>query len=90
MGIIFLLECLGIIFYLRSVRKARRKAIDFDEEVTGNIALLTEDGKDIGWLGKVEGNKAILELVRGRELRNKTPYVIRLEVSDFLGNSTDI
>ncbi len=64
--------------------------IEFTEEVTGNIALQTESGGDVGWIGKVEGNKAILELVKGRELTAETTYVITGKVSDAAGNSTDV
>lgn len=58
--------------------------------MTGNIALQTEGGDDVGWIGRVEGNKAILELVKGRELQNETTYVIRGRVRDATGNSTDV
>ena len=64
--------------------------IEFTEEVTGNIALQTEGGDDVGWIGKVEGNKAILVLVKGRELTAETTYVIKGKVSDAAGNSTDV
>ena len=64
--------------------------IEFTEEVTGNIALQTESGDDVGWIGKVEGNKAILELVKGRELTAETTYVITGKVSNTAGNSTDV
>lgn len=48
----------------------------FTEEVTGNIALQTEDGTDVGWVGNVEGYIATLELVKGKELTNETVYVV--------------
>lgn len=64
--------------------------ITFTEEVSGNITLQTEGGDDVGWLGKVEGNKAILELVKGREVTNEMTYVIVAKVSDALGNEVDI
>ena len=35
--------------------------------MTGNIALQTEDGSDVGWIGKVEGDKTILKIVKGFE-----------------------
>ena len=60
--------------------------ITFSEEVTGNIALQTEDGDDVGWIGKVDGNTSTLELVKGRELGNATTYVIVAKVSDALGD----
>ena len=62
----------------------------FDGDVTGNIALQTEGGDDVGWLGKVEGNIGTLELVKGREIGNETTYVIAGKVSDAAGNSTDV
>ena len=64
--------------------------IEFSEDVFGNIALQTEGGDDVGWLGKIEGNKGILELVKGRELVNETVYVIFGKISDAAGNSIDI
>lgn len=64
--------------------------IEFAEDVTGNIALQTEGGDDVGWIGKVEGNKATLELVKGRELTTETTYVIAGKVSDPVGNSMDV
>ena len=64
--------------------------IEFSEDVSGNVALQTEGGDDVGWLDKVEGNKAMLELVKGKEIGNETTYVIAGKVSDAAGNSTDV
>jgi hypothetical protein len=64
--------------------------IEFTEDVTGNIALQTEGGDEIAWLGTVEGNKATLELVKGRELANETVYVIASKVSTAVGIESDI
>ena len=64
--------------------------IEFSEDVTGNIALQTEGGADVGWIGRVERNKATLELVKGRELTAETTYVIKGKVSNAEGNSRDI
>ena len=67
--------------------------IDFSEEVTGTIALQTEDGDDVGWVGKVESNQATLKLVQGKELGNEiasVTYVIVGKVEDAAGNETDI
>ena len=64
--------------------------ITFSEDVSGNIALQTEGGDDVGWLGKVEGNKGTLELVKGKEIGNETTYVIAGKVSDAAGNSLDV
>ena len=63
--------------------------IEFSEDVTGNIALQTEGGDSVGWLGKFEGSKGTLELVKGRELVNETVYVIVGKVSTIEGNATD-
>ena len=67
-----------------------RIEVEFSEEVTGNIALQTVAGVDAGWLGKVEGKKGTLELVRGKELDNEITYIITGKVADVAGNSTDI
>ena len=64
--------------------------VGFNEEVNGTIALQTEAGDDVGWIGKVEGNKGILELVKGKELAPETTYVIVAKVADTAGNEADI
>ena len=65
--------------------------IVFDEDVyDGNIALQTEGGDDVGWIGKIEGNKATLELVKGRELTTETTYVIKGKISDAAGNRIEV
>ena len=64
--------------------------ITFSGEVTGNIALQTEGGDDVGWIAKVDGTKGSLELVKGRELVNDTLYVIVGKVSTADGVETDI
>ena len=64
--------------------------IAFSEEVTGNIALQTEGGDNVGWIAKVDGTKGRLELVKGRELVNETIYVIIGKVSTADGVETDI
>ena len=58
--------------------------------MTGNITLQTEAGEDVGWIGKVVDNKAILELVKGREIKKETTYVIAGKVSDAAGNFVEI
>ena len=60
--------------------------ITLSGEVTGNVALQTETGEDVGWLGNVDGNMAVLELVKGRELEHETTYVIVGKVFDALGD----
>ena len=72
------------------VNSSRRIEVTFSEPVTGDIALQTAAGADVGWLGKVEGNKATLTLVAGKEIDNGTTYVIKGKVSDAAGNSSDI
>lgn len=64
--------------------------IEFSEDVSGHIALQTEGGDDVGWVGKVQGNKGTLELVKGRELENETTYVIKGKVSDAVGKSFEV
>ena len=60
--------------------------IEFSEDVTGDIALQNEDGEDVGWLGKVDGNKATLEIVKGKEIGDGRIYIITGKVSDPEGN----
>lgn len=60
--------------------------IELTENGTGNIALQTEGGDDVGWIGKVDGTKGTLELVKGRELSHEMTYVIVAKVSDAIGN----
>ena len=57
--------------------------ITFSEDVQGNIARQTEDGEDVGWIGKVQGNKGILELIKDEELGNATTYVIVGKVAEI-------
>ena len=64
--------------------------VTFSEEVSGNIALQTEGGDDVGWIGKVEGTKGTLNLVKGKEIGNETTYVIKGKVSDAAGNETEV
>lgn len=64
--------------------------VEFSEEVTGTIALHTETGKDVGWIGTVEGDTATLEFVAGRELNPEIKYVIAGTVEDAAGNETEI
>ena len=63
--------------------------IEFSEEVEGDIFLVTEDGDDVGWIGEVEGDIGRLLLVKGKELRPETTYVIAGTVSDVAGNILD-
>ena len=64
--------------------------ITFSEDVTGNIALQTEGGDDVGWLGKVEGTTGTLDSVAGKEIGNETTYVIAGTVKDAAGNETKV
>lgn len=77
----------------KAINSNARIEIEFNEAVSGNITLQTAAGVDIGWLGRVEGNKGILELVKGKELGAETTYVtyvITGKVGDAAGNETDI
>ena len=64
--------------------------IIFSEDVTGNIALQTEAGDNVGWIDKFEGNKGTLELIKGRELVNETVYVIAGKVATVKGNEVEV
>ena len=64
--------------------------VTFSEDVSGNIALQTEGGDDVGWIGKVEGTKGTLDLVKGKEIGNETTYVIKGKVSDAAGNEAEV
>ena len=64
--------------------------ITFSEDVSGNIALQTEGGDDVGWIGKVEGTTGTLDLVKGKEIGNETTYVIAGKVADAAGNETEV
>lgn len=64
--------------------------LTFSEDVTGTIALETEAGEDVGWLGEVKENQATLTPVKGREIGNQTTYRIVGNVSDFVSNETQI
>ena len=64
--------------------------IVFNEAVVGSIELQTESGDDAGWIGKVEGNKGILELVKGKEIRGNAIYIIKGKVADAAGNELTI
>ena len=64
--------------------------VTFSEDVSGNIALQTEGGDDVGWIGKVEGTTGTLELVKGKEIGNETTYVIKGKVADAAGNELEV
>lgn len=64
--------------------------VTFSEEATVKIALQTEVGDDVGWLGKVEGNTATLEPVYRKEIGYGTTYVIKGRFVDAAGNETEI
>lgn len=71
------------------VNSSRRLEVTFSETVSGDIELQTESGIDVGWIGKVAGNKATLTLAAGKEIDNGTTYVIKGNVSDAAGNETN-
>ena len=72
------------------INSAAKIEVTFSEQVRGHIALQTFGGDDVGWLGEVEGNKGVLELVRGKEIGNGTLYVIVCVVTDTAGNRPEI
>ena len=73
-----------------AINRAAKIEIIFSELVVGNIALQTEGGDDIGWLGRVQGNKGTLELVKGKEIGDGNIYVIAGKVSDAAGNEAEV
>ena len=73
-----------------TINSDARIEVTFSEAVSGNIVLRTAAGVDAGWLGKVDGNKGTLELVKGKELGNEITYVIAGTVRDAAGNETNL
>ena len=59
---------------------------DFDEHVTGAIALTNEAGANLNWIASVAGQTATLTAVAGQELVNETTYKIEIDVQDGAGN----
>ena len=72
------------------INSAGKIEIYFSEDVSGKITLLTQAGEEIGWIGKFEGNKATLELIKGREIRNRMVYIITGKVATAEGNESEI
>ena len=72
------------------INSAGKIEVTFSERVRGHIALQTFGGDDVGWLGRVEGNKGVLELVSGKEIGSGTLYVIICVVTDAIGNRATI
>jgi hypothetical protein len=65
--------------------------IQFTELVAKQSLKLTlEDGTDIGWLTKTDGNRVVFEPIKGRELGNETTFKIQGVVSDGAGNEVRI
>ena len=73
-----------------AINSSGRIEVEFSEDVTGNIALQTAAGIDVGWIGKVDGNEGILELVVGKDLGHDITYAIVAKVSDAAGNEADL
>jgi hypothetical protein len=73
-----------------TINSDARIEVTFSEAVSGNIVLRTAAGVDAGWLGKVDGNKGTLELVKDKELGNEITYVIAGTVRDAAGNETNL
>ena len=71
------------------INSAGKIEIIFSSDVTGRINIITQAGEEVGWIGKVEGNKATLARVKGREIRYHMVYIIRGRVADALGNEAD-
>ena len=73
-----------------AINNSGQIVVEFNEAVSGSIALQTESGADAGWLGKVDGNTATLQLISGKEIDNGTIYVIAGKVRDAAGNETEL
>ena len=58
----------------------------FDKPVTGNIMLIDGVGGNLDWIGIVEGQRATLTAVAGRELGKDTTYKVEIDVRDLAGN----
>ena len=71
------------------INSAGKIEITFAEDVTGRIGIITQAGEDVGWIGKFEGNKATLELVKGKEIRNNMVYMIMGKAANAAGNEAD-
>ena len=71
------------------INSAGKIEIIFAADVTGRIGIITQAGEEVGWIGKVEGNKATLELVKGREIRYHRVYIIMGKVADVVGDEAD-
>ena len=71
------------------INSAGKIEIIFAADVTGRIGIITQAGEEVGWIGKVEGNKATLELVKGREIRYHMVYIIMGKVADAAGNEAE-
>lgn len=64
--------------------------VTFDESVTGDLKLLDDDGDDVGWTSKADGNKITLTGTAGQDLSNETGYEIAGTVMDGAGNETEV
>ena len=51
--------------------------ITFSEDVFGNIALQTEGGDDVGWLGKLEATQRGLRLSKVKRLHTAQPMLLK-------------
>lgn len=58
----------------------------FDERVTGTIMLTDGVGANLNWIGIVEGRRATLTAVAGRELEKETTYKVEIDVKDRFRN----
>lgn len=72
------------------INSAAKIEVTFSEQVSGHIVLQTFGGDDVGWIGKVTGNKDTLELANGKELDNGTLYMIICAITNHAGIETRI
>ena len=64
--------------------------IEFSEDVSGNIALQTEGGDDVGCLEKSTATKERSSLSKVKRLATRRPMLSQVKSPDAAGNSTDV
>ncbi len=63
-----------------------RFEITFNEPAIGQVILFTAAGTNVGWSGKIEGNKGIVERRYAKALESGFTYIIEVHAIDTAGN----
>lgn len=63
-----------------------RFEITFNEPTIGQVILFTAAGTNVGWSGKIEGNKGIVERRYAKALESGFTYIIEVYAIDTAGN----